>query len=133
MSLRSGKTSTGLDKFTAQDICKIISSCAKSGVTDLVIGDSFRVQFGRTDNSSEIEAPEKANQVKLRTFPQGAVQAVQSVAEVSQIKKRSEEVEDELQELSIANPYEYEELMAQGDLEHAEEKIGGSQQDVGGI
>jgi len=113
--------------FTADDFCKIISMCAKSGVRDLKIG-KFHVQFGHKDNLAQTEHPGEAIQanqtIEDPNFISAEPEKEKEIAELAQIKVRSEDANEEIQHLILTDPHEYEAQMAQGALEDAQEKSG---------
>lgn len=110
-----------LDKLKAADICKIIEKCAQNGVSELTIGSDFKVSFAYTAHLDERGAPaSKQAQVK-GIFPHNPTQA-EEVEDVAQVQTRSEIIQDEIDNLLITDPFEYERLLGLKELEDAPEE-----------
>lgn len=113
----------GLDLFTSNDICKIIKECAKSGVSELKLGDFINVQFDHKAHLDESALPEKAIQDKPRVFPPTEPHLEAEIEETALIQDKSERINDELDEMLLSNPAEFEDMMANRELEDAKANI----------
>lgn len=112
----------GLENFTSRDICGIIKACAQAGVAELRLSQEFIVSFRHTENLSQANTPVQASQVKRGSFPKGSAKAEQKIIDLAQVDERSADAEEEIQNLILTNPLEYESQEAQGALEIAKEE-----------
>lgn len=94
-----------------QEVCSIIKACKNSGVSELRLGELHLV-FGQ-----------RQSKVKPRPLENGKVQPVEQnlITPEERIAERETEIEleeqEELQQLAISNPLEYERRLGEGSLE----------------
>jgi len=95
--------------FTSEDICEIIKTCGDSGVITFEC-DGLRLSF-----------QDRKEEVKNTTIPYspGQVEAIPKILDEDSLIKQDEMnvKEDELAELRLRNPFEYETLLAERELE----------------
>lgn len=98
---------SGENKYTAEDLVRILKACKSAGVTELKIGD-ISVQFGRVEDrqtqraTSEIQPPTDTE--------------LKDAASDTLVRENVETAEDRLDLLQIENPALYERLVIEGEL-----------------
>ena len=60
----SGMSSMGISTLRAKEICAIIKTCARSGVTDVELGD-FKIKFGAQKGPEGAKATTEGTQLEL--------------------------------------------------------------------
>lgn len=102
----SGKNLLGDDSLlaVAKDVCRIITVCAKNGVSEFRLGDIHLV-FGAVDQPSI--QPRMVQTKPLET---------KSISDEAEAQDRLEATKTYLDELLISDPLAYEKLLA-GDLD----------------
>lgn len=98
--------------LSSSEICEIIRECGAKGVTSFkMTKDTLEVRYGepKTVVTQSFVVPESTPQTTLE--PQGPTELEYREADPKKI-----DAEDELQELSIVDPLEYEERIARGEL-----------------
>ena len=111
---KTSRTSVPVKSFTAEEICAIIKQCGESDVLKLSLGD-FHVEFERKA-SALLDTPEQASQV----FPVISQEQSNEIQDLANIKERSDDASEEIANLLLTNPVEYEDSLMRGDLEDAE-------------
>lgn len=112
---KSGTTSTTPTSgsgYSVAEICEIIASCRKNGVVTLKL-PQIELDFGVSLPSEGAPAPKltKKQAATAKANEEAALRA-------NEFKTRM----DQLEYLRLADPVEYEALVARGELEHAGEK-----------
>jgi hypothetical protein len=102
--------------LTASEICKIIKSGKECGVSTVVVRDTYvRIEFGVAAQAPEPTPTAQPSKVEIEE------QLPLSDIQYSRDSKELEE-EDELAELAIEDPVEYERRLAAGELEDGKEE-----------
>lgn len=103
-----------------KDILSIIRACNANGVQELVLDKLKLSFFPKTASSSEASEPLAANIStaipKPVTVPAVVEKRMDEVAAEENKKAAIRDVEDEIDELRLTNPLEYEERLARGEL-----------------
>jgi hypothetical protein len=98
---------SGEQKYTAEELVRILKACKSAGVTELKIGD-ISVQFCRVEDrqtkrvESEIHPPTEAE--------------LKEAASDTLVRENLESAEDRLDLLQIENPALYERMLIEGEL-----------------
>lgn len=120
MKTNSKNGTNSLTTLSSDEICTIIEKCSGASVTSLKISkDGVEILFGNP-KSSPIQQPHVPESVPQATLNQNTTEPGQS--EVIERDPQEIEAEDELQELQIADPLEYESRLARGELIDGEQK-----------
>lgn len=90
--------------LSAKDICSIVKACASSGVTDLQMGD-LHIKFGK---------PSEADPINFHYISSAGETNLSSANENTSTDEDSEPSEDELNDLLMNNPAEYERRRLEG-------------------
>jgi hypothetical protein len=114
--------------FTADDLCKIIKECAKSGVKTFKVQDevstTISLEFDVPENDFDNLSPSQARARK------GAFPAPKNMSEVKEVEALSEQLEmfdkeqERIDNLLLENPLQYEEELARGAIEYDSEQEG---------
>lgn len=122
----------------ADDICKILAACRKSGVDSIEVGP-LKATFARFARVSEpaceaSPSPQPisgASPTPEAQVPGQTIQAQQKLEEDSHEEQGIQTREQQIAELMITDPLLAEELMERGELEPIGESTDGSSNDEG--
>jgi hypothetical protein len=110
--------------FTADELCRILASCASSRVAELSVG-SLRVTF----QHAILETPELAASLPREQSSSTSVRPTESIdfEKLHDLALQNDDLdakEQALEELAILDPSLYEKLLSTGDLVKREEPQG---------
>lgn len=120
----SGPQNLKAKRFTGKEICDIIKAGADNKLISLEY-QGLKLQFRESATVPESENPSKPERVIFPPPPPGAAEEIEDIAKV---QARSEDINEEIENLHISDPYEYEQLLARRELENAEENDAGETQ-----
>lgn len=111
MNSASGTTPMGTRHWDTAEIIKILRVCADTGVREFRCGDFF------------IKLGEEAKLVQDTPATTVGMEGDSAVIEAKAIASEEVDIrERQMAEMLIENPFEYEKLLEQGELENATEK-----------
>lgn len=105
-------TASSTSPYSVAELCEIIASCRKNGVWELKV-PGVSLVFG--EKAAENGHP------KPRRSPKEAEKA-KKLEEEAFLDQEAKTREEYLAHMRLADPLAYEELISQGELEHAGEK-----------
>lgn len=114
------------NNLDAADICTIIEACAKFGVSKLSFAD-LHVHLGPQSDVPKIEPHSSTNDAAMSDVvasPEAAIseEKHKKFTEEAIVYSELETREDQLDNMIIENPSEYERLMTEGELEDADDE-----------
>lgn len=127
-----------MEKFPKyEEICKIIVTCRKAGVSSLKLGD-LEVVFGSVTNDTKQPDPFSLPQVPQSgasptpeaQVPGQTIQAQQRLEEDNHEEQGIQAREEQIAELMVTDPLLAEELMERGELEPIGESTDGSSEQI---
>lgn len=104
-------SATSCCQFSAGDLCKIIKQCGESGVKTFEL-EGLKICF----------TLDKVDGINYVQYVEDATKMAHNTSDVNPFLKNDEinQKDRELEELQLTNPYEYESLLVQRELEAGE-------------
>ena len=118
-SLKSGTKLTAENTLLLSELPAILKVCRQFHVTTLQFGDIY-VEFG------EVAVGEAPKRKKSSSLTEKVISAQQEEAQKSHLQQEISLKEEELSQMLIENPSEYERLIMSGELDNATENLGDS-------
>lgn len=107
---------TDKNNFTGKQICEILKACAESGVKSLKLGDLVVEFIGKANSTEQDASYEPASPEEINK----QIEEAEKLAAFELMNANKTFVEEEIANLQVSDPFEFEELVTQGALEDEE-------------